>query len=95
MDVALASDGADAAAGKLYVISVRRAALTVDLSGGVLPSILVLPPTIHTTLPPPRWTRVSMHLPADGIRPGALLAGTATLSPLRWRQRWLNRHSQR
>ena len=59
-------------------------ALTVDLSaGGVLPSILVLPLTIPLLiLPPPRWTRL-MHLPVDGYLAilGALLAGTATLSP--------------
>ncbi len=65
-------------------------ALTVGLKrGGVLISILVLPLTIPL-LDTAAMDAASMHLPVDGYLAilGALLAGTATLSPLRRRQRY-------
>lgn len=67
-------------------------ALTVGLKrGGVLLSILVLPLTIPLLIfATAAMDAASMHLPVDGYLAilGALLAGTATLSPLRRRQRY-------
>ena len=60
-------------------------ALTVGLKrGGVLLSILVLPLTIPLLIfATAAMDAASMHLPVDGYLAilGALLAGTATLSP--------------